>query len=572
MTQTRPPEQASKQPLSAVSEVHSLLSSLLLAMKMFSLYAEDHAHCQRAIARLHGEIEKFLQKHEALVLEVKEDQLLYMGEVVHQGLAKDGELAFALFRDGIMSLAFLQGLEREETHVFVKILDRYKSLPTGAEGDIVTALWEAEMPHLEYQAVDNILESDGTRESSSEERQDWLQSLSPGGQESLPADDLEIGREAHLLPAHRGINLPVTKSDPLPLTMEEAHCLGDMVRAEEARDATQEILNMLSDILKQQQDEDFFSYVLDFMVEELYLAFGRKDFEVALKILKTLNYIRKLCQEAGPWALSRIRKFLLRISEPDFLDGLKDGWAKVGNAQLAQARDVLLFMPPDAILQLGVMLPEVPVPVRTILSDVIPLLAARDIRPFQELLEAADEGLLSLLVPLLVKMEGERSAQLLLKMIHHPAEKVRKEALKAVILRRLWVPEGLAPLLNDENDYIRLLVVRYLSSRKSAAGEALLIEHLKRAKFSKNNGAELIACFKALGKCGTMDSVPFLRETLLKGSWVSRFRESTRRRGAAIALAYLKSEDSRMVLDKASHSRFPGVRNAAQTVYRRQGD
>jgi hypothetical protein len=75
-----------------------------------------------------------------------------------------------------------------------------------------------------------------------------------------------------------------------------------------------------------------------------------------------------------------------------------------------------------------------------------------------------------------------------------------------------------------------------------------------------------------LGKCGSTDSVPFLRDTLLKGSWLSRFKDSPRRRGAAFALAYLKSEDSRLVLDKASRSRFPAVRNAAQTVYGRQGE
>jgi hypothetical protein len=548
------------------------LSSLVLGMKMFSLYAQDHSHCQKAIARLHGEIERFLEKQEALVLEVKEDRLVYMGEVVHQAPARDGELAFALFRDGIMSLAFLQGLEREETQVFVKILDRFKSLPAGAEGDIVTALWEAEMPHIEYQAIDTILESDGTRESSSEERQDWLQSLSPGGHETLPTEDLQGGGEVSFRPAYHDMNLPVTKTDLQPLTMEEARYLGDMIRTEEERDATQEILDMLSDILKQYQDENFFSYVLDYMVEELYLAFSHKDFEVALKILKALNHIRKLCQEAGPWAVSRVRKFLLRISGHDFLDSLKDGWAAVSSAQLAQARDVLLFMPPDAILQLGVMLPQVPVPVRTMLSDVISLLAARDIRPFRELLEAADEDLLGLLVPLLAKMEGERSARLLLKMILHPSEKIRKEGLKAVILRRLWVPEALAPLLDDKSDYIRQLVVRYLGSRKSAVGETLLIEHLKRAKFPRNNGAEIMACFKALGKCGTTDSIPFLRDTLLRGSWLSRFRDSPRRRGAAAALAFLKSEDSRVVLDKASRSRFPGVRNAAQTVYQSQGD
>jgi hypothetical protein len=562
MSQARLKEQTSKQPLSAV---HTLLSLLLSARNMFSLYAEDHAHCQKALARLHRELDRFLEKHEALALEVKEDQLLYVGEVVHKGPAKDGELAFTLFRDGIVSLAFLQGLEIEELDVFIRILARYRLLPSAAEGDIVTALWEAEMLHIEYQAIDNILEADGKRESLSKDGQNLLQSLPPAVQES--PDSLQRATEELFSTAKNDISLPVLKAAPLPLTMEEASCIRDMVRTEEGRDATQEILNMLSGILNQDQSESAFSYVLDYLVEELSLCFGRKDFEVALKIFKTLKYVLKLCREAGPWAVSRIRRLLMRISGPDFLQCLKDGWATVSNVQLAQARDVLLFMPPVAILQLGVMVPAVPVSVRTMLLDVILRLAIRDIRPFQELLETSSENLLTFIVPLLGKIKGEKSDRLLLKMMLHTSEAIRKEALKAIILRRLWVPEALGPLLNDESDYIRRLAVRYLSSRKSVEGETILIEYLKRAKASKNNGAELIGCFKALGKCGTAVSIPFLQDTLLKGNWISRFRDSMRRRGAAIALASLDSEDTKAVLDKASRSRFAAVRNAAQSVY-----
>jgi len=539
---------------------------------MFSLYAEDHAHCQKAVDRLHAELDDFLKKREALVLEVSNNQLLYLGDVVHQGPAKDGELAFALFRDGIMSLALTHGLEREETRILVKILERYKSLPTGAEGDIVTAFWEAELPHLEYQAVDNILDVDGPTDSS-DGRRDWLASMSPGGGRDLSSLEIQESDETPPEPHVEGARkFALMEPTLLQLTVEEARNLEEMVRIEEERDATQEILDMLADVLKEQQDEDFFSYVLDYMVEELREAFGRKDFDVSLRILRTLNHIHKLCREAGPWAVARVHKFLLRISEPDFLNGLKEGWATVPTAQTGKVREVLLFLPPDSILQLGSILREVPAAVRAILADVIVMLAARDMRPFEELIEAADENLLPLLVPLMAKMEGERSAKLLLKMTHKPSEKIRKEALRAVILRRLWAPNALAPLLSDQSAYIRQLFVRYLSSKKNEVAETLLVEHLKKAKFPKNNGDELMICFKALGKCGSSGSIPFLQDTLLKGNFLSRFRDSLRRRGAAVALLSLNSEQSRGVLERACRSRFPAVRNAAQTVFRPHGE
>lgn len=561
-------EPSHEEPFREFQAVRSITTSLLLAIKMFSLYAEDHVYCQKSIDRLHGELEAFLQKKEALVLEVKNNNLLYLGEVVHEGQPKDGELAYALFRDGIMNFALTHGLEREETRHFVKILDRYKTLPTGAEGDIVTAFWEAEMPHLEYQAVDNILDVDGPIEPA-QGNQDWLGAMIPGGEGVSPLgaqDSAEV-----MPPPEKARQFPLLEPTLLQLTAEEARNLEEMVRLEEKRDATQEILNMLADVLKEEQDETFFSYVLDYMVEELKAAFGRKDFDVSLRILRTLNHIHKLCREAGPWAVARVRTFLFRMSESDFLSGLKDGWTTVSGAQMAKARDVLLFLPPDSIPQLGAMLREVPVTVKPILADVITLLAARDMRPFEQLVEAADEDLLAVLVPLMAKMEGEQSARLLLKMTGHPSEKIRKLSLKSIIVRRLWAPKALAPLLGDTSAYIRQLVVRYLCSKKNEVSESLLIEHLKKAKFAKDNGDELIACFRALGKCGSSESIPFLQDTLMKGGVFSRFRDSLRRRGAAIALSGLNLDESRRVLENASKSRFPAVRSAAQTVYKRNG-
>jgi hypothetical protein len=81
------------------------------------------------------------------------------------------------------------------------------------------------------------------------------------------------------------------------------------------------------------------------------------------------------------------------------------------------------------------------------------------------------------------------------------------------------------------------------------------------------NGADwLIACFKALGRCGSDQSFPFLQDTLLKGGLLSRFRSSPRRRGAAIALRYMDHTASDEVLEKASQSRFPAIRSAARTA------
>jgi HEAT repeat protein len=200
------------------------------------------------------------------------------------------------------------------------------------------------------------------------------------------------------------------------------------------------------------------------------------------------------------------------------------------------------------------------------LAEVILILAGRDSRPLCELLVAAREDLAIHLIPLLAKMKSDTSAQLLFKTMGHQSEKVRRSALRAIIISRLWFPEMLVPLLDDESAAVRHLVLKYLSSQRSGVTELLLIEYIKRIKPPQNGADWLIACFKALGKCGTDQSFPFLKDTLLKGSWLSRLRDSPRRSGAAIALRYLDTRASNEVLEKASQSRFPAIRNAAQTA------
>ena len=144
------PAASREQTFDAPTAAKGIVTSLLLATKMFSLYSDDHAHCQTALSRLHEHLESFLSKGGNLVFRVDKERLLF---------GEEGDIAYALFRDGVMELKFEKGLELEETKTFITILDQYKVLAAEAEGDIVTALWEAELPHIRYEAADSILET-----------------------------------------------------------------------------------------------------------------------------------------------------------------------------------------------------------------------------------------------------------------------------------------------------------------------------------------------------------------------------------------------------------------------------
>jgi HEAT repeat protein len=547
----------------ATKAAKAVVVSLHLAEKMLSLYPEDHAYCKKSIARLQEDLDHCLRTYDDCTLEVDKNGLSFGGERIYEGTSKEGDFALALFRDGVFRLSFLKGIEMEETSTLLRILHRYRNLSAVPEDDIVTALWEAQLAHVQYGAVDTVMEVDKDGNLTPWEVNDLLAqfSRSHGGEEANPVEVPARAAFAQSTPQVLGLDISAQQ-----LTVEEADELEEMVRYEEDRDATQEILNMMADILQNHADESFFGYIADYMEEELRASFDRKDFEISLRILQTLRYAQKVSENSRPEALPRINNFFATTARAHFLEVLIKNWHTLKVSQIDKAREALRLLAPEAIEPLGYMLPEAPASVQAMLCDVIVSLANFNPVPLVKIIHRADEDLLNLLVPLLGRLESPNSAQTLVRLVRHSSERIRWEALRAIILRRLWVPEKLAPLLEDTSLSIRQLLIKYLGSRRSEASEGVLLEYLRSHKFGNDEDGLLLACFRALGQCGTDRAVPFLREALTGGHLVSRLRASSKRQGAALALAALGTEKARETLEKALQSMYPAIRSSAATV------
>jgi hypothetical protein len=550
-------------PDQATEAAKAVAISLHLAEKMLSLYAEDHTYCKKSIARLQHDLDRFLRTYGDCTLHIDKNGLSFGEETVYEATEKEGDFALALFRDGVFRLSFLKGIEIEETNTLIRILHRYRNLSALPEDDIVTALWEAQLPHVEYGAADTILEVDKDGKFTPWEVNDLLAQFSRSHkrEETNPIGVPTRTPFAQSTPQVVGFDITAQQ-----LTVEEAEELEGMVRYEEDRDATQEILDMMADILQNQADEAFFGYIADYMEEELKASFDRKDFEISLRILQTLRYAEQVSENARPEALARIKKFFATTSQPNFLEVLIKNWHTLRVSQIDKAREALRLLAPEAIEPLAFMLAEAPASVQAMLCDVIVSLADVNPTPLVKIIYEADEDLLSLLVPLLGRLECTSSAQVLTRLVRHSSDRIRWEALRAIIARRLWVPGKLAPLLEDTSLTIRQLLIKYLGSRRSEAAEEVLLEYLKTHKFGNDEDGLLLASFRALGKCGTDRAVPFLSEALTGGNLVSRLRASSRRHGAALALYALGTEKARQTLDQALQSIYPAIRSAAATV------
>jgi len=100
--------------------------------------------------------------------------------------------------------------------------------------------------------------------------------------------------------------------------------------------------------------------------------------------------------------------------------------------------------------------------------------------------------------------------------------------------------------------------------------ENLLLKHIKDTHTSKDT-EHILACYEAIGHCGSTNAVPFLRRILLNQGWnrFTGFGKLFHREGAATALAVMDTWEAKDILLEASKSKHQIIRQAFQKAMAR---
>jgi len=548
-----------------IDAAKKLLKSLLLLLKTYGLYSQHHPFCEKVLKEFHSKLLSFLEDYGSLLLNVQKKCLLYEDEEVLSGPANEENLAFSFFRDGIEWIEIHEGIELWETGEIVKILHNYKRLPEESEGDFVTAFWESELPHLRYEASEFIPDDDG---------QNTLNPVAEvKGDPSELVHDIDIkALRGFKTRAVDGTSYSSTGSNKerdtvhpsrTELTTQDLENINAILIDDKELDFTQEILHMLSDILKSLDDEQFFSLALEFLKQSLEESLIKSHYASVIKIFQTVHYIRGLCQNEQSWALNEIDTFLREVSESDFIEILRKPLNEKELHHFEEIQQMLLFMPPESIGTLAHMLVEIETTqAKEMLTGVITTLAQRDCRPVEPLLKDAPDDLLLVLIKVLDHVSSDSANQLLFTLTRNPSEIVRKVVLRTLINKKVWNPESYFTLVEDKSKSIRKTVLDYLGSKRCEKAERLFINYLKKGKVLHSESNHLFACFRTLGLCGSERSIPFLRKLLLGGNLLTKLLGAQALHGAGIALSGLDNEEAWNILKKASGSFYPGVRRS----------
>jgi len=523
-----------------LDDTRALFAHLLLSGKNVFLYPDGHSISENSIRQFHKKLESFLLQYGVFKVDIEKDRVTSQGENISAGPFEEGTPMFTLFRDGIKWLEFSTGITEEEVRELLNIMKRYKLLSSEPDGDFVTALWEKRFSHIQYEAAD-IFFGDQT------------------------ADISQFNQEGDYTDARKDDSSSVAEEDVidpalLVLTEREREELQAMVLLEETADDSSHLFVLLDSLLLY-DDEESFRIVLDVMAEEFKNFLAGRNFQACLIILEGVRHIMDNGRLGASWAGRLMEAFLIRISDGEHLKPLEDIWLSMQVRQVGILARILQRLHPQAAPHVALLLLTSTSPqFQVIVEDTLVSYVNRNADCLYPLIASAGEKMATRLIPILPKVDADAAMKYLMQLVRHSSVAVRRLAVKTIAQGRKFPAAEIFKLIDDPDEEVRRLILRQLSLERDRTAEELLLRYLQNNRFKAARSGHVLECFKALGRCGSPNSVPYLRKILFRRKWTSSFLRSPFRRGAALALAALKIPESDQVIEEARRSMHPGLR------------
>ena len=471
---------------------------------------------------------------------------------VYQDSETTGQIAYYFFRDGIKWISFRKGLTVEELKGFLLVLNQYRTIQEDPEGDLATALWESNFDHIGYQASNIYWESEPE-----------VDLHLPVAGESPPVleDKPEQVQQISLIQGYLN-----SSGDLYQLTPSETARLQEMIIEEEKRDSAQDLLDLASILLKDRGNNDLLEALFQFIKTEIDKALTRGNLESACKTLRTVHTIRSAAKTEGPWAIPHFNRLVISISGSENLTSLSSVLRDIQKSDGDRFKllgQFILMLHSNALRSLAPMIGHIrSMSLQKRYIKILEVMASRNLALLEKLLASEDENLVHWLVYITGRLPGKKPEELVWEMTRSGSAKVRKQAIKCLLAREPALLKPLFPMIEDTSEDVRQVILGHLMRHRNTIGEKLLLEYLQKDDIAVNGEQHIIDCYRALGKCGSASSIPFLEEVLFKGRWHQVFNGSDHRQGAVTALAALNTPEAQKLLSKASRSFSPSVRMA----------
>ena len=139
-----------------LSEITKLLIDLAKTIKVVSVYPENNPLPQKLRDSFNERFGDLIKDTTGLRFSIEQNCILYDNQKVFSDPDGDESLGMMFYKSGITRISFTPDFAFRESDRFLSVLKRFVNREEGA-GDLVSLLWQAEIPGLEYDTIEDSL-------------------------------------------------------------------------------------------------------------------------------------------------------------------------------------------------------------------------------------------------------------------------------------------------------------------------------------------------------------------------------------------------------------------------------
>jgi len=563
-------------------EVKDLLTTMANTVSAMKMYPSDHDTVKAFVDSLAGKFEALFEHLPRLDVDIGEQAFNFAGKAAYVDESTSRSLPFFFYKDGMQTLYFNRGLERQELFDFLEVVKTVAQKP-GEDSDIVSALWESDFPNIQYYAPDDFLEN----RILAEQREARAAESLPDIPSDLPHETIEVRVDREKLAEGRIVLKPVDRGRPgrgdpaaapegssgieagppgagSGLSDDELQELEDMVRDNRLLWPEEDFVKLTTEIIFLEEDPAICAASLDLLGEFLVDQVRAGQFPVANALISDLRELRShLGPEAGAKA-ALIDAALKKMAGPRTLWAMD---AALGPAVPAAWPSLLAFLRLLGAAALpaagGLYEKWDDAEVRARLLDFIEEAVGGDPDPVARLANDIRPNLSIAAIGLLARMPEEKGLPALSAFATFKNRNIRLEAIHALGAGRGRASSRvLLGFLDDPDESLRIQAAALLDPVQDKPDILRLIDRASAPEFRKRSFKEKQAVLSFLGRTRSPEALEFLAAVLGRaGLWPST-RNLEMRLAAVAGLSAMDTAESRAALEKGAAGRGGRVREA----------
>jgi hypothetical protein len=524
------PEEASKSEITLAADI---MMAMVKAAKGARMYQPNNPILGRFYQDLTEKMMNHLQLYGEYKLDVEKFELRYKEHVVYANQDAGESMAFRMYSDGIRSFIFSDGVDTDELKDFLAIVTMSSS--GDLDDDIVTRLWDRDLPHCQY-----ILEDD-FQEAGAD-----IGNECTGG--------ATVGRiPPACLQDPLAVSTPLQAIPPqLYLLSEDDHAaLQSLLEAAETIRPLDEVCRILSAILAGVEDTADFSQFLEISRKLVRNLFAAGESGHALKMFA---FLYNLSTAKEPSAEKR--RLVLQALDRFWTDNAFKGLCTTINTTDA--------IPADDFKTLSIMIGRTSA---TAICELLGMVEKMKLRKIliEAVIDIAREKP-TILIPgltdprwylarnmvfILTRLKCAALLEQVVPLIAHRDQRVRKEVLHYLItIDEPRAKSYLQKFLRDESPALRLTAVKFFGRARLQFALKPIMAMVDSYEFEELTIADKKAIYEAIGELGGEKVLPLLKALLLKKYLLTTSKEMESVACALAGLLKIPGEGTLKVLEE----------------------